>query len=150
MQTADLRVRGAVVMSKASSSSGRHKSGNRRGSSRYPLGIVNRSAAEGRSRNLNCWKVIFAVTVGRMGISTFTGKPDGSLKFMKSRSFEKCLNGAITSSTLSSISTERGKSELCKKKMQSTEVLLKTKRKTYHRDCCFKSFRRLLINHISS
>lgn len=66
-------------------------------------------------RNSNCWNVIFAVTVGNIGISTLTGKPLGSLKVIKSRSFEKCLNGAITSNTFRSISTESGKSELWEK-----------------------------------
>lgn len=48
-----------------------------------------------------------------MGISTFTGNPVGNLNVMKSRSFEKCLKGAIISKTFRSISTDRGKSELC-------------------------------------
>jgi hypothetical protein len=63
-------------------------------------------------RNSNCWNVIFAVTVGKIGISTLTGNPLGSLNVMKSLNLEKCLNGPITSSTFNNISTDSGKSEL--------------------------------------
>lgn len=64
------------------------------------------------SRNSNFWKVIFAETVGKIGMSIFTGNPPGSFKVTNSRSLVKCLKGAITSNTFSNISTVKGKSLL--------------------------------------
>lgn len=45
-------------------------------------------------------------------LPNFTGNPGGNFICTNLRSLVKCLNGAITSSTLNNISTERGKSEL--------------------------------------
>ena len=44
----------------------------------------------------------------------FTGKPGGSFIRTNSLSLLKCLKGAMTSNTFSSISTDNGKSGLCK------------------------------------
>lgn len=81
-------------------------------SSVYVFGTSKRSG-EMLLRNSNFWNVIFAETVGSIGISIFTGNPLGSFNVTNSRSFVKCLNGAITSSTFNSISTVNGNSLLC-------------------------------------
>lgn len=65
------------------------------------------------SLNSNFWNVIFADTVGNIGMSIFTGNPLGSFIVTNSRSLVKCLNGAITSNTFKSISTFSGNSLLC-------------------------------------
>jgi len=82
-------------------------------SSAYVLGISNNSAGM-LSRNSNFWNVIFADTVGKIGISILTGKPLGNFIVTNSRNFVKCLNGAITSKTFSNISTFNGNSLLWK------------------------------------
>lgn len=80
-------------------------------SSQKFFGISNNSLSK-LSWNSNFWKVIFAETVGKIGISILTGKPPGSLSVTNSRSLVKCLKGAITSKTFNNISTVNGKSLL--------------------------------------
>ena len=48
--------------------------------------------------------------VGKIGMSTFTGKPGGSFISTNSRSLLKCLTGATTSNTSNSIALDNGKS----------------------------------------
>lgn len=93
-------------------------------SSVYDFGISKRSG-DMLSRNSNFWNVILAETVGKIGISIFTGKPLGSFRVTNSRNLLKCLNGAITSRTFSSISTVSGKSLLCNKKWNKSIFVAK-------------------------
>lgn len=132
----------------------RHKSGNRMLSSVYVFGISN-SSGDMLSRNSNFWKVILAETVGRIGMSIFTGKPLGNFNVTNSRSFVKCLNGAITSKTFNNISTVNGKSLLCNKNNGFGWWVIEIKRflghwrwyrNAYHCNGGSKRFTRFLIN----
>ena len=73
------------------------------------LGIWKR-LSEILSRNSKSWKETRVVIVGRIGISTLTGKPGGSFISTNSRNFLKCFTGATTSSTSNSIPFDRGNS----------------------------------------
>lgn len=109
-----------------------------------------------------------AVTVGRIGISgrelplvvtqskaceshlpILTGKPGGNFIWTNSRSLLKCLNGAITSRTLSRESTVIGNSSLCE---ESTDQLSTSslRRMTDHCKSRFESFDGLFAHRLSA
>ncbi len=58
--------------------------------------------------------ITLAVIVGKIGMSTLTGKPGGNFISIKSRSFPICFTGATTSKTSNNIHLDSGKSWHCK------------------------------------